>query len=176
MKNYYEILEVNRNASVEVIIKSYKALAIKYHPDRYEGQKRIYAQQKMKDINEAYNVLSDWFLKQQYDKELDSEIENIYNKDYRRNNFRIDKNNENDFGSRTKKVRKDKSNVGTFVGLIDLLKQIFRTRYYKKEKRPINRTDIIAGVLTLIVMVSLGLILWFIPFTNGLIRELLFIK
>lgn len=167
MKNYYEILEVNRNASLEVISKAYKALAIKYHPDRYDGEKRYYAEQKMKDINEAYNVLSDWFLKEQYDKELDSEFEKIYN---------VNKGTKNNYESKDVKVKKNKSNVGTFAGLIDLLKQVFKPRDYKREKRKINRTDILAVGLTLIVMVSLGLILWFIPFTNGLIRELLFIK
>ena len=38
MKNYYEILEVNKKASKEVIEKAYKVLVKKYHPDLYTGQ------------------------------------------------------------------------------------------------------------------------------------------
>ena len=40
MKNYYDILEVNRRASKEVIEKAYKVLVKKYHPDLYTGEKQ----------------------------------------------------------------------------------------------------------------------------------------
>ena len=70
MKNYYEILEVNEHASQEVIEKAYRVLVKKYHPDLYKGEERQYAEQKVKDINEAYKVLSDGFFKSQYDIEL----------------------------------------------------------------------------------------------------------
>lgn len=56
--NYYEILEVSTNASKEVIKNAYRALIKKYHPDSYTGNK-IYAENKLKEINEAYEVLSD---------------------------------------------------------------------------------------------------------------------
>ena len=59
MKNYYEILEVDKNASQEVIEKAYKALAKKYHPDLQQGQAKHESAEKMKIINEAYEVLSD---------------------------------------------------------------------------------------------------------------------
>ena len=64
MKKYYEILEVNPNASIEIIEKAYKVLARKYHPDLYEGEEKIYAEKKMRDINEAYKILSDEFLRE----------------------------------------------------------------------------------------------------------------
>ena len=70
MKNYYEILEVNPKASKEVIEKAYKVLIKKYHPDLYTGEKQQYAEKKTKEINEAYNILSDEFLKEQYDNEI----------------------------------------------------------------------------------------------------------
>lgn len=70
MKNYYEILEVDKNASQEVIEKAYKALAKKYHPDLQQGiQKQEYAE-KMKNINEAYDVLSNDFKREQYNQKL----------------------------------------------------------------------------------------------------------
>lgn len=70
MKNYYEILEVNQKASKEVIEKAYKVLVKKYHPDLYTGAKKEYAEKKIKEINEAYNILADEFLKEQYDNEI----------------------------------------------------------------------------------------------------------
>lgn len=75
MKNYYEILEVDKNASQEVIEKAYKALAKKYHPDLQQGIKKQEYAEKMKKINEAYDVLSDRFKREQYNQELQSEQE-----------------------------------------------------------------------------------------------------
>lgn len=75
--NYYEILEVNENASIEVIDKAYRVLAKKYHPDVYTGDKKE-AERIMKKLNEAYDVLSDESKRSNYDfilkkkKELDS--------------------------------------------------------------------------------------------------------
>ena len=73
MKNYYEILEVNPKASKEVIKKAHQVLIKKYHPDLYVGAERFDAEQKVKDINEAYKILSDDFLREQYDNELKKE-------------------------------------------------------------------------------------------------------
>jgi curved DNA-binding protein CbpA len=75
MKNYYEILEVDKNASQEVIEKAYRALAKKYHPDLQQGtQKQEYAE-KMKTINEAYDILSDNVKRAQYNQKLQYEQE-----------------------------------------------------------------------------------------------------
>ena len=59
--NYYEILQVSENASEEVIRMAYKALAKKYHPDVFDGDSKI-AEQKMKEINEAYCLRGFYFL------------------------------------------------------------------------------------------------------------------
>ena len=50
MKNYYEILEVDKNASQEVIEKAYKALAKKYHPDLQQSQMQQQYAEKMKIV------------------------------------------------------------------------------------------------------------------------------
>lgn len=77
MKNYYEILEVDRNASQEVIEKAYKALAKKYHPDLQQGAMKAQNAEKMKIINEAYDILSDSAKREQYNEQLkDEEIQN----------------------------------------------------------------------------------------------------
>ena len=59
MKNYYEILEVSENASPEIIEKSYKILAKKYHPDTQSPSRMAWAEDRFKEISEAYQVLSD---------------------------------------------------------------------------------------------------------------------
>jgi len=65
MKNLYEILGLDKNASENDIKKAYKKLALKYHPDRNPGNKE--AEEKFKEISGAYAVLSDPQKKQQYD-------------------------------------------------------------------------------------------------------------
>ena len=64
-KDYYEILGVERNASPEDIKSSYKDLAFKYHPDRNPGDEN--AEEKFKEINEAYQVLNDTDKRARYD-------------------------------------------------------------------------------------------------------------
>ena len=63
--DYYKILGVNKNASKEDIKKSYRKLAMKYHPDHTKGNKS--AEDKFKKISEAYAVLSDKEKRKQYD-------------------------------------------------------------------------------------------------------------
>lgn len=70
MKNYYEILEVDKNASPEVIDKAYKTLVKKYHPDLQEEGKKYESELKIKQINEAYDILSDKGKRELYNKTL----------------------------------------------------------------------------------------------------------
>lgn len=70
MKTLYELLEVSETASKEIIEKAYKVLAKKYHPDLQEASNKTQAEEMMKKINEAYDVLSDETKRKRYDEEL----------------------------------------------------------------------------------------------------------
>ena len=65
-KDYYEILEVSKTASDDEIKKSFRRLAMQYHPDRNPGNKE--AETKFKEINEAYEVLKDEQKRAAYDR------------------------------------------------------------------------------------------------------------
>lgn len=77
-KNYYDILQVNKNASPEIIEKAYKTLAKKYHPDLQEEENKKHAEEILKEINEAYEVLSNPEKKQDYDQHLIQQEENNF--------------------------------------------------------------------------------------------------
>jgi len=68
--DYYQVLGVNRKASEEEIRKAFRKLALKYHPDRNPGDKQ--AEERFKEINEAYEVLSDSQKRSRYDQLGDS--------------------------------------------------------------------------------------------------------
>jgi len=66
-KDYYKVLGVPRNASEDEMKKAYRKLAMQYHPDRNPG-KEAWANEKFKEINEAYGVLGDPEKRKQYDQ------------------------------------------------------------------------------------------------------------
>lgn len=65
-RDYYEVLEVERTATVDVIKKAYRKKAIQYHPDKNPGNKE--AEEKFKEAAEAYDVLSDPDKRSRYDQ------------------------------------------------------------------------------------------------------------
>lgn len=65
-RDYYEILSVNKNSSPDEIKTSYRKLALKFHPDKNPGNKE--AEEKFKELAEAYEVLSDPVKRQRYDQ------------------------------------------------------------------------------------------------------------
>lgn len=67
-QDYYEILGVARGASADDIKKAYRKLALKWHPDRHQGNGKKEAEDKFKRISEAYEVLSDPDKRQKYDQ------------------------------------------------------------------------------------------------------------
>ncbi|MBV6396587.1 MAG: Curved DNA-binding protein [Anaerolineales bacterium] len=65
-KDYYKVLGVDRKASADDIRKAYRKLALKYHPDRNPGDKA--AEERIKEVNEAYQVLGDSDKRARYDQ------------------------------------------------------------------------------------------------------------
>lgn len=211
MKNYYEILQVSPHASDDIIEKAYKVLAKKYHPDLQQSlSSKNYAEKRLKEINEAYNVLKDEFLREQYDFELKKEQENIIEEEIKKQNFNQSSNIQNrnskkqeskksdnyedvnsyknvDIRNRQEfsryeyaKMRKQEieteeyKNMDALGKLLFSIKKMFKELTKGKNLKSIDRKDIFAFVLTIIIVIIIGAILWFIPFTNSWMRELLF--
>ena len=74
MKNYYSLLNVSHNASADEIKRSFRQLALKFHPDRNPDPT---AEIIFKEINEAYDVLSDPLKKQLYDQRLQNPLAEV---------------------------------------------------------------------------------------------------
>jgi curved DNA-binding protein len=86
-KDYYKILGVERKASVDDIRKAYRKLAMQFHPDKNPGDKK--AEDKFKEINEAYQVLSDEQKRARYDQ-LGSAYSNFRTRGGRPGDFQWD--------------------------------------------------------------------------------------
>lgn len=173
MKNYYEILEVNSKASKEVIEKAYKVLIKKYHPDGQVSEKKNEYNEKVKEINEAYEVLSNPFLRSQYNIEMEKDEKRQNEIEYQR--IINEQKNQNEKNQRTYQEPKvQKVNESEFWSFIEDLKEIFKNRKKREQLKKFAKKDFIAIGLTIVIVILLGIALWFIPFTNQFMRELLF--
>lgn len=176
MKNYYEILEVSNKASQEVIEKSYRVLAKKYHPDVQTGTNRYLAEETLKDINEAYSVLSDIHLRQAYDREYSKMYGNKNEENnYSRYNYnKYEEPETSRYQPKREKTNQNKAkanNSGT--GIIGIIANIinsfknFRNKDYREKQANDLSQKLIALGLTILIMGALILILWNIPFTRN---------
>ncbi len=168
MKNYYEILEVDPKASKEVIEKAYKVLAKKYHPDLQEEKNKKSAEEKIKRINEAYEILSDENKKAKYDeklkqiKEEEERIKVAKNNEYINNIKSVYTNQYNNY-KKEQELTKEANNI--------LKKE------YKKELRRLKMNaffrKIKAIVIVLGVVFIIGFIIYIIPATNKWVRDII---
>lgn len=74
MKNYYEVLQIRNFATDGEIKKSFRQLAIKYHPDKNKGRKHL--EEKFKEIANAYEILTDPIKKRDFDFRLSQHDQN----------------------------------------------------------------------------------------------------
>ena len=175
MKNYYELLEVNPKASKEIIEKAYKVLIKQCHPDAYIGEEKVFAEEKTRELNEAYHILSDDFLRSQYDLELQKQENNQKSNRFQNNiNTRQNYNNKQEgqqYQEPQQEIKQHK--VGSFMAMVDVFNAVFKKRKNgPKIPKQLKREDWLAGVITIAIVLILGIILWFIPATNGFIRSL----
>ncbi|MDC9723475.1 MAG: DnaJ domain-containing protein [Urechidicola sp.] len=80
IKNHYQILGINRNAESKEIKQAYKKLAVKFHPDKNNGDK--YFEERFKEIQESYEVLINTQKKTEYDRVYDSFYSNKQKENY----------------------------------------------------------------------------------------------
>ena len=130
MKNYYELLEVNPKASKEIIEKAYKVLIKQCHPDGYIGEEKVFAEEKTRELNEAYHILSDDFLRSQYDLELQKQENNQKSNRFQNNiNTRQNYNNKQEgqqYQEPQQEIKQHK--VGSFMAMVDVFNAVFKKR------------------------------------------------
>lgn len=110
MKNYYDELEISKNASQEVIEKVYKVLAKKYHPDMNQGDNQKEAEEKFKTISQAYEILSNPEKREKYDLELQHTNPTISYEEYA-----LVVNEKNQLNAQLNNVKNELNNYKSFI-------------------------------------------------------------
>ncbi len=184
MKNYYEILEINEYASQELIEHSYKVLAKKYHPDLNSNGNIKLAEQKFKEISEAYYVLSDPNLRSQYNLKIGigSSVLKQYNNLYEENqklkqevdSLKNSAATNSNSGSFFKRKKKKNMFLNSVVNDLPPFKELLKslgTVLYNETKKPKEerRKDLLIILLTLIIASIIILAFWKIPVLNNIL-------
>ena len=182
MKTYYDILEISENASPEIIDQAYLALSKKYNPDMQPADKKFLAEQKFKEIREAYSVLSNPQLRSEYNLKIGigSDILKQYGNLYQENqklkeevnSLKADNPNSSKhfFKKRKSKSMFSNSVVKDLPSIKELGKAI-GTAFYNETKKPKEERskDLIALIITIIIV---GLIIFAfikVPALNNII-------
>lgn len=163
MKNYYEILEVDKNASEEVIEKAYKTLAKKYHPDL---QNNSDCQDKMRQINEAYEILSNDFKRREYDEKIKRQSVSIeeYNRIIQENNRLKRVVNQREMSQNQGRLE-EMSIMQRYYEQIKKATKQPQMRYERK-KTKISLEKIKKIVIYIAILIGIGLVLAIVPFTR----------
>lgn len=167
MKNYYEILEVDKNASEEVIEKAYKTLAKKYHPDL---QNNSDCQDKMRQINEAYEILSNDFKRREYDEKIKRQSVSIeeYNRIIQENN-RLKKDLKRVVNQREMSQNQGKlEEMSIMQRYYEQIKKATKQPQmrYERKKTKISLEKIKKIVIYIAILIGIGLVLAIVPFTR----------
>lgn len=167
MKNYYEILEVDKNASEEVIEKAYKTLAKKYHPDLQNDSD---CQDKMRQINEAYEILSNDFKRREYDEKIKRQSVSIeeYNRIIQENN-RLKKDLKRVANQR--EISQNQGRLEEMSIMQRYYEQIKKATKqpqmrYERKKTKISLEKIKKIVIYIAILIGIGLVLAIVPFTR----------
>ncbi len=180
-ENYYDILEINKNASPEIIEKAYKTLVKKYHPDLQKNDLKIKYEEKIKKINEAYEVLSDSEKRKNYDLNLKKieisivDYNNLYNENINlKNEINILKNSIKDYKNNINYIN-NLNNTENYKN--NKINYNNKSNYNKNTKNlRINKQKILnnflALILTIIFILIIIFILWEIPFTKNYLINL----
>ena len=107
--NYYQILGVDKGASISEIKKAYKKLATKFHPDKNNGDK--YFEERFKEIQMAYEILSNEKFRANYDIEYEQFFESKSYSYNRQNNEKEHQNGSKSYKDGTKSQKQEKSNL-----------------------------------------------------------------
>lgn len=184
-QNYYEILEVDKNASQEIIKKAYTTLAKKYHPDLQNDDVKHLYEEKLKLINEAYETLSDNAKRTEYNKTLISELdtlrqkidtlskENELLKNQYHNNYQAQENSyykavnnissQSNYNNEQTKTTQQQNHYNSYIE--NLKNRRYKTKYKKYPKDYFK--NFIAFLLTILIL----LFLWQLPFVRNFILE-----
>ena len=170
MKDYYEILGISQNASVNEVKTAYIELISKYHPENFKGEAKEIVEQRIEEVKEAYSILSDDFLRNQYNKEMGiiSNVKKINRKD----NLETRKIDEKIEEVEKPKTKKEKSKIGTAKGVINVAEVVFSNIPKIRLKKP-TKVGVLSLLAAIAIIALLGIILWFLPFTNGFMRSFL---
>ncbi|MEI3436244.1 MAG: DnaJ domain-containing protein [Clostridia bacterium] len=187
-QNYYEILEVNKNASPEIIEKAYKTLVKKYHPDLQQDENKNKYEEKIKKINEAYDILSDPEKRKKYDLNLkNTEISiNDYNSLYQeninlKNNLNILKEKLNYLNNIQNNYEKNNLNYNNLennknysennnINYNDINYTNYFSNFFVNIKNKLK--DLFAFFITILIIIFIFFILWHIPFTKNYLIKL----
>lgn len=179
-KNYYEILEVDRHASSDIIKKAYTTLAKKYHPDLQPDDQKEDAKKKLQKINEAYETLGNIEKKKIYDsliedsfvskKEYDSlYVENQHLKqllnETKEKYSQINTFNSSLYDDYINSINESKQQAYYDAYIQDLKNRGYKIKYKKTKKDYF--TNFISFLFTILIL----FLLWQIPFIRNIITD-----
>ena len=201
-KNYYDILQINQNASPEIIEKAYKTLAKKYHPDLQEESNKKQAEEILKEINEAYEILSDPNKKNLYDQNLKNQTisQEEYDQVHEENEFLKEKlnnlnrnysnnvvqNNDVEYQSNLDNTQKQELEYQQKQRELQYMQQLEQARqkaYHDAYIQDLKNRgykirykksikDYIKGFISIIIVILILILLWQIPFVHNFFIKL----